>query len=202
MEQWITSLIEEYGYLGIFFIMVLENVFPPIPSELVLPFGGFMTIKSNLTLTGVIVTSTAGSVLGAIILYGIGLLLDVTRLEKLVDRWGSVLRIQKKDIHRANAWFDRYGKWTVFFGRMIPIVRSMISIPAGMSNMNFSLFLFFTILGTALWNIILVGAGAMLGKSWTKIVEYISIYSEIVYVGFAILLVVFIIWYIRRRKTT
>ncbi|SFS41120.1 DedA family protein [Marininema halotolerans] len=200
MEQWITSFIEQYGYLGIFVIMVLENIFPPIPSELVLPFGGFMTTHSDLTLTGVVVTSTSGSVIGAIILYGLGLLLDVTRLEKLVDRWGSVLRLQKKDIHRADAWFDRYGKWTVFFGRMIPLVRSMISIPAGMSNMNFSLFLFLTILGTALWNIMLVGTGAMLGKSWTKIVEYIAIYSEIVYIGLAIVCILSIIWYRTRRK--
>src|SRR4030095_6040504 len=101
MESWITSFMEQYGYIGIALIIALENVFPPIPSEIILPFGGFMTTYTSLTLPGVIIAATIGSVLGAVLLYGIGLLIDVERLEKIVERWGHVLRIKKEDIHRV-----------------------------------------------------------------------------------------------------
>ena len=109
MESWITSFMEQYGYIGVFLMIALENVFPPIPSEIILPFGGFMTTYTSMTVSGVIIASTAGSVVGAVILYGIGLLLDVERLEKIVDRWGHILRISKEDIHKADTWFDKYG---------------------------------------------------------------------------------------------
>src|ERR1041384_4906596 len=144
MENWITQFMEQYGYIGVFLMIALENVFPPIPSELILPFGGFMTTQpTGMAVPGVIIASTAGSVVGAVILYGIGLLLDVERLEKIIDRWGHILRITKEDIHKADAWFDKYGIWTVLFCRMVPLIRSLISIPAGMSNMKFSLFIIF-----------------------------------------------------------
>ena len=169
MESWITNFMEQYGYIGVFLMIALENVFPPIPSEIILPFGGFMTTYTSMTVLGVIIASTAGSVVGAVILYGIGLLLDVERLEKIVDRWGHILRITKEDIHKADAWFDKYGNWTVLFCRMIPLVRSLISIPAGMSNMKFSLFLVYTFIGTLIWNIILVSVGAALGENWDRI---------------------------------
>ena len=159
MEQWITSIMSDYGYLGIFLLIMLENVFPPIPSEVILTVGGFMTTTTDMTILGVILASTAGSVSGALILYGIGLLLDVERLEKIVEKYGHILRVKKADIHRADAWFDRYGIWTIFFGRLIPLVRSLISIPAGMANTKFWLFLTFTTLGTLLWNTVLVFVG-------------------------------------------
>src|SRR5690606_13501375 len=107
MEQWITSVMSDYGYIGIFFLIMLENIFPPIPSELILTVGGFMTTTSTMTIPGVIAAATGGSVLGAIILYGIGLLLDVERLEKIIDKYGNWLRVKHEDIHRADAWFDR-----------------------------------------------------------------------------------------------
>ncbi|MEW8988193.1 MAG: DedA family protein, partial [Bacillus sp. (in: firmicutes)] len=118
MEEWIFNIIENYGYLGVFLIIVIENVFPPIPSELVLPFSGFMTTKTELSVTMMIVASTAGSVVGGTILYYIGTILDVERLEKIVDRWGKYLQLKREDVYKADAWFDRYGIWTVFFCRM------------------------------------------------------------------------------------
>jgi len=137
---------------------------------------------------------------GAVILYGIGLLLDVERLEKIVDRWGHILRLTKKDVHRADAWFDKYGIWTVFFCRLVPLIRSLISIPAGMSNMRFWLFLLLTTLGTLLWNTILVSVGAAVGDNWESIVGYMDVYSNVTYAILAILGVAVIIWYIRFRK--
>ncbi len=190
---------EQFGYIGIFLMIALENVFPPIPSEVILPFGGFMTTYTDLTIPGVIIAATAGSVVGAIILYGIGLLLDVERLEKIVDRWGHILRVKKEDIHKADAWFDKYGYWTVLFCRMVPLIRSLISIPAGMSNMKFWVFLLFTTIGTLVWNIILVSIGALLGESWEDILEFMDLYSTIAYAGIALIGIGALVFFFRKR---
>lgn len=200
MEAWIMDVMDQFGYWGVFLLIALENIFPPIPSEVILTFGGFMTETTNLTVTGVIIVSTAGSVLGAILLYGIGLLLDVERLEKIVDRYGRILRLTKDDLYRADAWFDKYGIWTVLFCRLIPLIRSLISIPAGMSNMNFGLFLLFTTIGTLVWNTILVNVGAAVGSNWEDIVGYMDIFSNVVYAILAILGILVIIWYMKKRK--
>ncbi|WP_411344716.1 DedA family protein [Paenibacillus sp. WLX1005] len=200
MQNWITNFMEQFGYVGIALIIALENVFPPIPSEIVLPFGGFMTTNSSLTVIGVIIAATIGSVAGAVILYGVGLLIDVERLEKIVDRWGHILRVKKEDIHRADKWFDKYGYWTVLFCRMVPLVRSLISIPAGMSNMKFGLFLLFTTIGTVIWNSILVIIGASLGENWHRITEFMDVYSNIAYAIIAVVGIGFIVWYVRRHK--
>lgn len=181
MEDWITSVMSDYGYFGIFLLIMLENVFPPIPSEVILTVGGFMTTTTTMTIPGVILASTAGSVVGAVVLYGVGLLLDVERLEKIIDKYGSWLRVKREDIHKADAWFDRFGIWTVFFGRLVPLVRSLISIPAGMSNMKFWLFLSFTTLGTLLWNTVLVFVGEAVGDNREQIMHQLELYSNVVY---------------------
>ncbi|WP_405102804.1 DedA family protein [Oceanobacillus sp. FSL H7-0719] len=200
MQSWVTEIMEQFGYLGIFLMMALENIFPPIPSEIVLPFGGFLTTYSTLTVLGVIIAATLGSVIGAMILYGIGMLIDVERLEKIIDRFGHILRIKKEDVHKADAWFDKYGYWTVFFCRMVPLIRSLISIPAGMSNMRFSIFLLLTTIGTLIWNILLISVGVVLGANWENILGFMDVYSNIVYVLIAITVVVVIYLYIRMRK--
>lgn len=204
MVQWITEFMEQYGYIGIMLMITLENVFPPIPSEVVLTFGGFMTTYSDLTVFGVILAATVGSLLGAIILFGIGRILNVERLELIVDRWGHLLRVKKEDIRRADAWFDKYGYWTVLFCRMIPLIRSLISIPAGMSGMNFWVFLVFTTIGTLIWNVILVTLGSAVGESWEEIVAFMDVYANFAYalIALAVVLVValFIRRYIKRGK--
>lgn len=201
MENWIISLMEQYGLWGIFFLIALENIFPPIPSEVILTFGGVMTGQTNLTVTSVILVSTAGSVVGAVVLYGLGLILDVKTMEKIVGRYGKFLRLKNEDIHRADAWFDKYGVWTVFLCRMVPLIRSLISIPAGMSNMNFPLFLLFTTAGTLIWNTVLVNLGAAFSDSWHTIVEYMDVYSNIVYAILAVILLAVIIWFIRKFRS-
>ncbi|WP_102272650.1 DedA family protein [Cytobacillus massiliigabonensis] len=199
MENWITDIMNEFGYMGILLLIALENVFPPIPSEVILTFGGFMTTNSDLTVLGVVAFSTIGSVAGAVILYGIGRLIDVDRMEKVIDKWGHILRLTKKDIQKADQWFDKYGVWTVFFCRLIPLIRSLISIPAGMSGMNFGVFLLFTTLGTLIWNVILVNVGAAVGDSWETIVEYMDIYSNLVYAFLALAVIVFAVLFIKKR---
>lgn len=203
MENWILQLMEQFGYFGVFFLILVENIFPPIPSEVILTFGGFMTSRTSLTLLGVIFFATLGSLLGAIVLYWIGRLLDIERMEKIVERWGYILRLKKEDIHKANQWFDRYGIWTVFFCRMVPVLRSLISIPAGMNHMDMGVFLFFTTIGTLIWNTILVGLGAYLGESWEIIVYYMDIYSNIVYALLVILFIIGMVYFFHfKRKRT
>ena len=200
MENWIIDIMNTFGYIGIFLLITLENVFPPIPSEVILTFGGFMTTTTNMSILGVIAISTFGSVTGAVILYGIGTLLDVERLEKIVDRWGRILRLTEKDIHKANAWFNKFGSWAVFLGRLVPLIRSLISIPAGMAHMNVGKFLLLTTIGTIIWNTILVSAGAALGASWNDILGYFNTYSNAVYLFLGIILVIFMILFIRNRR--
>ena len=200
MENWITEFMSEFGYFGVLLLIMLENVFPPIPSEVILTFGGFMTTYSDMTRLGVIIAATVGSVVGAMILYSIGLFIDVKRLEKIVDRWGGFLRLTRKDVHRADAWFDKYGPWTVFFCRLVPLIRSLISIPAGMSNMNFPLFIVLTTLGSLVWNTILVSLGVAVGDNWASIVSYMDVYSNIAYALLVISGIAVVIWYIRFRR--
>lgn len=191
---------DQFGYFGVFLLIMIENVFPPIPSEVILTFGGFMTTYSDMTRVGVIIAATAGSVIGAMILYSLGLFLDVARLEKIVDRWGSVLRLSRKDIHKADAWFDKYGPWTVLLCRLVPLIRSLISIPAGMSNMNFPLFILLTTIGSLIWNATLVTIGAAVGDNWQSIVHYMDIYSTIAYALLVISGIAICIWYSRFRR--
>ncbi|MGG3626293.1 DedA family protein [Bacillus gobiensis] len=200
MEAWIKDLIEQYGYWGIFFLIAFENIFPPIPSEVILTFGGYMTSKMQLSIVGVIISSTLGSIMGAVVLYCLGLLLDVKRLEKIIDRYGRILRLTKDDIYRADAWFNKYGIWTVLFCRFIPLIRSLISIPAGMAKMNFWIFLIFTTIGTLIWNTILVNLGARVGANWEHIVAFMDKFSRIIYVILFILFLMVIIWYLKKRK--
>ncbi|AUI36707.1 DedA family protein [Geobacillus thermoleovorans] len=202
MQAWITDFMEQFGYIGIFFMIALENIFPPIPSEVILPFGGFMTTYTSLTVPGVIAAATAGSVAGALVLYGIGRLLSVERLERIVDRWGGWLRVKPEDIAKANRTFHRYGVWAVFFGRMVPLVRSLISIPAGMAKMNIGLFAWLSVLGTLIWNTILISIGAALGESWGKVSEVIGMYAEVVYVIIAAIILIGAVRFWKRRRAS
>ncbi|UFU00328.1 DedA family protein [Radiobacillus kanasensis] len=200
METWVTEIIREYGYIGVFLTMVLENVFPPIPSEIVLPFSGFMTTKTNLSPILMIIVASLGSITGAVILYWIGSKLNVERLEGIVERWGHILRLKKEDVRKADAWFDRYGIWTVLFCRIVPLIRSLISIPAGMSGMPFSLFLLFTTIGTLVWNTILILIGVNLGSAWPTIVGYMDLYSNFIYVLLVLLAILALFWYLKLVK--
>lgn len=201
MENWIINLMERFGYLGTFLLIMIENIFPPIPSEVILTFSGFMTTTTEMTVLGVILYATAGSVAGAVILYGIGQIFNIEMLEKIINRWGHILRIKVSDIEKADSWFQKYGYRTIFFCRMIPLIRSLISIPAGMANMKFNLFLFYTTLGTFIWNTLLIFAGAVLGESWSTILNYMDVYSHITYAILGVLCIIIVcLWYFKRSR--
>lgn len=179
MQAWIIEMMNQFGYIGVAGLIALENLFPPIPSEVILTFGGFMTTYTSLGVWGVIAAATVGSVIGAIVLYGVGRILKPERLKSLLSgRLGRILRLDPGDIDDALAWFDRRGNTAVFFCRFIPIIRSLISIPAGTAQMNMGMFLILTAVGSAIWNTVLVWLGAIAGASWSKIVVYMDTYTS------------------------
>lgn len=205
MQDWIVELMNSFtdigyaGYVGIALLIAIENLFPPIPSEVILTLGGFMTTYSDLTIWGVILSATIGSVLGAILLYLVGTILSVERLGKILDgRIGRLLHFKKEDVMKACDWFNSKGKTTVLFCRCVPILRSLISIPAGMSKMKFSMFLLFTTIGSFVWNIVLVHLGVAAGASWEKILAGTGIYTKITVVILGLIALIVCYFFIKR----
>lgn len=200
MESIILEIINQFGYIGVFILITVENIFPPIPSETILIFGGFMTTFSDINVWGVIAAATIGSVLGAIVLYILGRMLHTKRLELLLDsRFGKILHLRGEDIRRAEQWFKKHGNIAVFFCRFIPIARSLISIPAGISKMKCSSFLLLTIFGTFIWNTILIYLGRLGGTVWETIVSYVNLYFIIAYAFFAFILFAMGVNFIKKR---
>lgn len=171
---WINQIMQQFGYIGIAFLMFLDNIFPPIPSELIMPLAGFTASQGYLNIIGVIIAGSLGSILAAVTLYWIGRILNEDRLNNWLKRYGKWIFIKPKDLKKANSWFNQHGRKIVFFGRMIPAVRSIVSIPAGMARMPFGLFLLYTSLGTIIWTSILASLGFYLGQNYQKIVPWLS----------------------------
>ncbi len=184
MQNIVIDIMNQFGYLGIGLLIVVETVFPPIPSELILTFGGFLTTCTEMTVIGVILVSTAASVAGAFLLYGLGALLSPQRIEKVLDSTLCTrLGITKDEIANTLHWFNGQGRKAVFFGRCIPIIRSLISIPAGMARMKLPVFTLFTVAGSLIWDTVLVTLGAVAGESWNIITEYLDTYSALAWIG-------------------
>lgn len=197
------------GYPGLSLVMFLENVFPPIPSEIVLPLAGTLTVSSDpevapqFNIISVILWATLGSFLGAWIWYWVGYLISEDRVRKLLQKIGKFIMITEKDLDTALDWFGKYGEWCVFFGRMVPIIRTLISVPAGLSKMHWLKFSAFTIVGTMLWNIFLGFAGRILGDNYTVIVDWVDKFKEVIIILCVLAVAAFYahrIW--KKRKTS
>lgn len=200
MNEWFLQILNSYGYLGLSLLIMVENLFPPIPSEIILTFTGFMTTYTKMNLPGAVLSSTVGSVAGALLLYQAGSLLSQERLETLISGpVGRALRLKKEEIEKAAKWFDSSGNYTVFFCRFIPIVRSLISIPAGMAKMELKRFLWLTSLGSFLWNLALIFLGAAAGTSWQKAVEYFGSYTQAAKLVLAAFSVAGLLLFIRQK---
>lgn len=203
MEEFILSMMNQFGYIGVFLLIAIENIFPPIPSEVILLFGGFMTTYSELNIILMIIFATLGSLLGAIVLYYIGKILNKERLKKIVSgKIGKVLRLKNSDIDKADEWFDTKGNKTVFFCRFIPIVRSLISIPAGMSEMPLGKFFLYTTTGSLIWNTVLIVIGSIVGENWQSILNIFDTYSNIVLVLLVIIFIVgvYVFYHTKNKK--
>lgn len=200
MDYLIIEIMNKFGYIGVGLLIFIENVFPPIPSELVLTFAGFMTTTSKISIVGIIIASTIGSLCGAIVLYLLGKILNKERLIKIVkSKYGKLLRIKPKDIESADEWFDNKGNKTVFFCRFVPIVRSLISIPAGMSEMPLWKFIIYTLFGSLIWNSALILVGAYAGDKKDIILRIINDFSYVVLLGIIIGMFIFTYKFYKKR---
>jgi membrane protein DedA with SNARE-associated domain len=196
LAAWVTGVVQTGGYLGIALLTVLENLFPPIPSELILPVAGFLTAQGQLQFVWVVVAATAGSLVGALILYGLGYWLGERRLRRFVARYGCWLALDEDDVEQAQAWFRKHGGMAVLVGRLIPSVRSIISIPAGLAHMPLVPFVVYTTLGSAFWNAALVACGWLLGDQWERVEPYLDLLSWAALVAMAAATV----WFVWQRK--
>ncbi|GHU88667.1 alkaline phosphatase-like protein [Clostridia bacterium] len=196
----LTALIERFGYLAVALLIAIENIFPPIPSEIILTFGGFLTTGSKMTVWGVVVAATIGSLVGAIVLYLIGRIFNAERLSRLFSsRLGRTLHLESGDVSRAGRWFVRHGGKAVFFCRFIPIVRSLISIPAGAARMNLKSFIPLTLAGSVIWNTVLVVLGRLAGGTWRIIADYVDTYAMVALAVMVIAGAVIVIMFVKKR---
>ena len=190
-----TEIVVRGGPLALALVMLTENLFPPIPSEAVLPLAGFLVQRGEMNLLPAVLASTAGSVVGALLLYAIGRWGG----RPVLLRWRRVLRLTEEQLDRADAWFDHHGPKLVFWCRMIPIARSVISVPAGASEMPIARFLVLTSIGSLVWNIALIGAGMLLAENWESVSQVIGTYSNLVLVGLVLAVVAGAVVLLRRR---
>ncbi len=195
MVEWITETMNSLGYWGIGLLMFLENLFPPIPSELIMPLAGFTVAQGKLQFAPVVFAGVFGTVIGALPWYYAGKVLGEVRLKSLADRYGKWLTVSSKDITKATGWFDKHGSKAVFLCRLVPGVRTLISLPAGISNMPLLPFLAYSTIGTTLWVGLLTYAGYVLGDNYELVDKYLGPVSKVV---LAIILAAFTIWVVRR----
>jgi membrane protein DedA with SNARE-associated domain len=197
----IEAIITFLGYPGIALVMLLENLFPPIPSELVMPFAGFQVAQGKMNMIGAIAAGTLGALIGAVALYYIGYWADEPVVRTFIRRYGRFFLLSEDDLDRALAFFTRFGPPVVFFGRLIPIIRSLISIPAGMNKMPLPTFLLFTTLGTLIWNSVLAYAGMVLGANWDHVLVFVKQYERLVMVVGVVAVVGFLVYRIIQMRS-
>ena len=207
LANWVQDVINQFGYFGVALLVVIENIFPPIPSEIVLPFAGFVAqqgsagvAQSDTSVIGMMIAATIGSVVGALILYVISSAIGPERLRAFVQRFGRWFGVKQTDLLRAEAWFDRRSFVAVLVGRCVPLIRSIVSIPAGFRRMKLTSFILLTAVGSAVWNIALIGAGAILGDQWERVGEYVGVFQWLVIGAILVLLVRFVYSKLQNRR--
>jgi len=193
-------VLESAGYAGLALLIALENVFPPIPSEIILPLSGFLVGQGRFNFVGALVASTAGSTVGAWVLYYLGRKTGERRTRAWVERHGKWILLSPEDLERALGWFQRHGAAAVFLGRFVPGIRSLISIPAGINRMGKVSFTAYTVAGSAIWNAVLIGLGAWLGHRWTEVGKYIDYIEKGLLVLLVLVMIRLVVRWIRRRK--
>lgn len=195
LVDWVTSVVETLGYGGVAFLVALENLFPPIPSEIVLPLAGFVSSTGDASLVGMIVAATIGSMVGAFILYGVAAAIGPVRLRRLVVRYGRWFGLDEADLDKTEEWFDKRANTAVLLCRCVPLMRSLISIPAGFRRMRLLPFTVFTLVGSLVWNVLLIGAGYLLGEQWSQVEEPLELFQKLVLAVIGLSL----IWFLWRR---
>ncbi|HEV7980503.1 DedA family protein [Amycolatopsis sp.] len=199
LAGWAVGLMDSLGGLGAAVIVGLDNLFPPIPSELVLPLAGFSASQGTFSLMSALAWTTLGSVAGAVIVYFLGLWLGRERTRALMAK---IPLVKTSDFDRTEAWFTKYGTKAVFFGRMVPLFRSLISLPAGIERMPFWKFLSLTTLGSLIWNSVFVGAGYLLGDNWHIVGDYASLFQYVVLGLVAVAVIAFVVTRLRSKTNS
>ena len=202
MQEWITNTMNSLGYLGIGLLMFLENLFPPIPSELIMPLAGYTATFPNTQIQVIpaIAAGVIGTILGAIPWYYAGLLLGQKRLQLLASRYGKWIGISGEDIEKSTNWFQKHGSKAVLFGRLVPGIRTLISIPAGISKMPIVPFFIYSTIGTIVWVTLLTYAGYFLGKNYKLVEDYIDVITKVVVFGVLLAIAVFIGYRLWKRS--
>lgn len=190
--DWATEMVERLGYIGVALLVAIENVFPPIPSEVVLGFAGFTASKGDYSLVGMVIAATIGSLVGAWILYGLSAAVGPVRLRAILIRYGRWIGVGEPDLDRSEAWFDRRSRSAVLVCRCIPLLRSVISVPAGFRRMPFGVFTLFTVIGSLVWNTALITAGYVLADQWERVLEFTEPFQTVVVVVIGVVVVVLI----------
>lgn len=191
LAGFITSVISQIGYVGVFFLMVLESALIPIPSEVIMPFSGFLVATGQFNIFYVLVAGTLGNLVGSVIAYYIGLYVG----RNLVLRYGRYVLIDKKHLDLADRWFQKFGDKIIFVSRNLPAVRTYISLPAGISKMNVFKFSVYTLIGSIPWNFALLYAGVLMGQNWELILKYTAVLDVLVVVAG----IVFAVWFLKKR---
>jgi membrane protein DedA with SNARE-associated domain len=189
---WVASVIESLGEVGVGLLVALENVVPPIPSEVVLSMAGYLASEGRMNVVLVWIAATAGSVVGALLLYWLGYALGEDRLKRWLDK---VPLVDRSDLEKADRWFERHERGSVLFGRCAPVVRSLVSIPAGANHMRLGLFTVLTAIGSGVWNVLFVGAGYLLGSQWQQVEQYSNYFNYVIYA----LIIGAVVWWVVKK---
>ncbi|MCL3817086.1 DedA family protein [Aeromicrobium wangtongii] len=197
LAGWTVELMDKLGLLGAGLAVGMDNLFPPIPSEIILPLAGFAASQGTFSLAGALVATTLGSVTGAVILYWLGAIFGRDRAALVFEK---VPLLKVSDMEKTEAWFLKHGSAAVFFGRMVPIFRSLISLPAGVEKMSFPLFLALTTLGSAIWNSIFVVAGYRLGRNWDRVEPYADAFQKVVILAVLVVIIGFVVVRVREMR--
>ncbi|TYB36154.1 DedA family protein [Micromonospora sp. AP08] len=197
LTGWVASVIDSFGAVGVALLVALESIIPPIPSEVVLAMAGYLAAEGRFNVVLIVLAATAGSLLGALVLYWLGAALGEERLKCWLDH---IPLVDRDDLEKADRWFERHGRWAVLIGRVVPVVRSLVSVPAGANRMPLGEFILLTTLGSGVWNALIVGAGFALGSRWERVNQYSDWFNYAIFAVFAVMIVSWVVKKVRRRR--
>ncbi|TDC67201.1 DedA family protein [Micromonospora sp. KC207] len=196
LTGWVAGVIEATGAVGVALLVALESVIPPIPSEIVLAMAGYLASQGRFNVVLIVLAATVGSLVGALVLYWLGAAIGEERLKRWLDH---IPLVDRDDLEKADRWFERHGRWAVLIGRLVPVVRSLVSVPAGANRMPLGEFVALTTLGSGVWNALIVGAGFALGSRWEEVDRYSSWFNYAIFAVFGVMIVSWAVKKVRRR---
>jgi membrane protein DedA with SNARE-associated domain len=197
LTGWVATVIDSFGAVGVALLVALESIVPPIPSEVVLAMAGYLAAEGRFNVVLIVLAATAGSLLGALVLYWLGAALGEERLKRWLDH---IPLVDRDDLEKADRWFERHGRWAVLFGRVVPVVRSLVSVPAGANRMPLGEFVLLTTLGSGVWNALIVGLGFALGTRWQQVDRYSHWFNYAIFAVFAVMIASWVVKKVRRRR--